>query len=69
MSTWTVSASGGDWVVPGYIEERQLGKGASGRVVAAVDAATGKRVAIKYLSSALVGDPAFMWGFRSEAAV
>ena len=45
MSTWTIPAYGGDWAVPGYIEERQLGKGASGRVVAAVDEATGRRVA------------------------
>src|ERR1700722_9914706 len=69
MSTWTIPSYAGDWAVPGYIEERQLGKGASGRVVAAVAEATGKRVAIKYLSSALVGDPAFMWRFRSEAAL
>ena len=51
-----------DWAVPGYIEERQLGRGASGRVVAAVNEATGQRVAIKYLSPALVRDPAFMCG-------
>ncbi len=69
MSTWTIPAYAGDWSVPGYIEERQLGKGASGRVVAAVDRATGKRVAIKYLSPALVSNPAFMWQFRAEAAV
>ena len=69
MSTWTIPAYAGDWSVPGYIEERQLGKGASGRVVAAVDQASGKRVAIKYLSSTLVGNPAFMWQFRAEAAV
>jgi serine/threonine-protein kinase len=69
MSTWTIPSYAGDWSVPGYIEERQLGRGASGRVVAAVDQATGKRVAIKYLSSALLGNPAFMWQFRAEAAV
>ncbi len=69
MNTWTIPGYAGDWAVPGYIEERQLGKGASGRVVAAVNQATGQRVAIKYLSSALVGDPAFMWRFRSEAAL
>ena len=33
----------------------------------AVNEVTGQRVAIKYLSPALVRDPAFMWGFRSEA--
>jgi len=69
MSTWTIPTYAGDWAVPGYIEERQLGKGTSGRVVAAVNEATGKRVAIKYLSSALVGNPTFMWQFRAEAAV
>jgi serine/threonine-protein kinase len=69
MGTWTIPAYAGDWAVPGYIEERQLGKGASGRVVAAVHEATGRRVAIKYLSPALVGNPAFMWQFRSEAEV
>ena len=69
MGTWTIPSYAGDWAVPGYIEERQLGKGASGRVVAAVAEATGKRVAIKYLSPALVGNPAFMWQFRSEAEV
>jgi len=69
MSTWTIPSYAGDWAVPGYLEERQLGKGASGRVVAAVAEATGKRVAIKYLSPALVGNPAFMWQFRSEAEV
>jgi hypothetical protein len=69
VNTWTIPGYAGDWAVPGYIEERQLGKGASGRVVAAVNQATGQRVAIKYLSSALVGDPAFMWRFRSEAAL
>ena len=46
------------WAVPGYAEERQLGKGASGRVVAAVSEATGKRVAIKYLTPGLFSDPA-----------
>jgi serine/threonine-protein kinase len=69
MSTWTIPGYAGDWVVPGYSEERELGKGASGRVVAATEKATGKRVAIKYLSSALVGDRVFMWRFRSEAAL
>jgi hypothetical protein len=58
-----------DWAVPGYTEERQLGRGASGRVVAAVGTATGQRVAIKYLSPALAGDPEFMGRFRTEAAV
>ena len=67
MSAWTVPSYAEGWTVPGYAEERLLGQGASGRVVAAVSEATGQRVAIKYLGPALVRDPAFMWGFRSEA--
>jgi hypothetical protein len=57
----------GGWTLPGYTEEHELGRGASGRVVAAVEKGTGRRVAIKYLSPALVGDHAFMVGFRAEA--
>ncbi|HEX3715394.1 MAG TPA: putative Ig domain-containing protein [Trebonia sp.] len=67
MSAWTVPSYAEGWTVPGYVEERQLGTGASGRVVAAVSELTGQRVAIKYLSPALVRDPSFMWGFRTEA--
>src|ERR1700744_97966 len=67
MSAWTIPSYAEGWSVPGYVEERLLGQGASGRVVAAVSNATGHRVAIKYLSPALVRDPAFMWIFRSEA--
>jgi hypothetical protein len=69
MGTRMVPGYAGDWVVPGYTEERLLGSGASGRVVGAVDKATGQRVAIKYLSPALLGDLVFMWRFRSEAAL
>src|ERR1700748_3153803 len=69
MGTRMVPGYAGDWVVPGYTEERLLGSGASGRVVGPVDRATGQRVAIKYLSPALVGDLVFMWRFRAEAAV
>ena len=67
MSAWTVPSYAEDWAVPGYTEERELGKGASGKVVQAVNDTTGQRVAIKYLSPALVRDPAFMWGFRADA--
>jgi eukaryotic-like serine/threonine-protein kinase len=65
----TPNARSGDggWTLPGYTEERELGRGDSGRVVAAVEKATGRRVAIKYLSPALAGDDAFMVGFRAEA--
>jgi eukaryotic-like serine/threonine-protein kinase len=55
------------WVVPGYAEERQLGRGASGRVVAAVHEVSGQRVAIKYLAPKLFRDPGFLAGFRAEA--
>jgi serine/threonine protein kinase len=67
MSAWTAPSFGGSWAVPGYTEERELGRGASGKVVAAVNDATGQRVAIKYLSPALLRDPAFLWEFRAEA--
>jgi serine/threonine-protein kinase len=68
MSVWTVPHYSDDWAVPGYTEERQVGRGASGRVVAGVNNQTGQRVAIKYLGPALVRDPAFMWEFRTGGA-
>jgi eukaryotic-like serine/threonine-protein kinase len=55
------------WAVPGYSEVRELGSGATGRVVEAVHAASGQHVAIKYLSAALVNDEAFLERFRDEA--
>ena len=67
MSGWTVPSYAEDWVVPGYTEERELGSGSSGKVVQAVNDASGQQVAIKYLNPSLVRDPAFMWGFRTEA--
>jgi serine/threonine-protein kinase len=67
MSAWTVPSYADDWAVPGYTEERELGRGASGKVVEAINDLTGQRVAIKYLSPTLVRDTAFMWGFRTEA--
>jgi eukaryotic-like serine/threonine-protein kinase len=60
MSTWTV---------PGFTEERELGRGASGRVVSAVHDASGRQVAVKYLAPRLFGDPRFLDGFRQEAEV
>jgi eukaryotic-like serine/threonine-protein kinase len=57
------------WAVPGFSQERELGRGASGRVVAAIRAADGQRVAIKYLSPRLLGDPQFLAAFRAEAAL
>ncbi|MGW7440677.1 protein kinase domain-containing protein [Streptomyces sp. NPDC054849] len=55
------------WVVPGYTEARELGSGASGRVVLAVHDGTGTAVAVKYLSDRLRRDPAFVREFRAEA--
>jgi serine/threonine-protein kinase len=66
MSAWTIP-SYAEWAVPGYTEERPLGHGVSGRVVAAVNDATGRRVAIKYFDSRLVNNPGFLSVFRSEA--
>jgi eukaryotic-like serine/threonine-protein kinase len=57
------------WVVPGYTEERELGRGASGRVMAAIHDASGQEVAIKYLAPRLFRDPGFLAGFREEAEV
>ncbi|MGV9271411.1 serine/threonine-protein kinase, partial [Kitasatospora sp. NPDC003701] len=52
------------WEIPDYLHERELGAGASGRVVLAHHRATGHPVAIKYLHSA-AGTPAL----REEAEV
>ena len=54
------------WAVPGYTEERELGHGASARVVAATRDDTGQQVAIKYLAPRLVRDPGFLARFRAE---
>jgi tRNA A-37 threonylcarbamoyl transferase component Bud32 len=54
------------WVVPGYTEERELGHGASARVVAATHNGTGQQVAIKYLAPRLLRDPNFLARFREE---
>jgi eukaryotic-like serine/threonine-protein kinase len=66
MSAWTIP-SYAEWAVPGYTEERLLGHGVSGRVVAAVNDATGRRVAIKYFDAGLVRDTGFAREFRAEA--
>jgi tRNA A-37 threonylcarbamoyl transferase component Bud32 len=52
------------WAVPGYTEERELGRGASARVVAATHNDTGQQVAIKYLAPR--HDPGFIARFRAE---
>ncbi|WP_441248537.1 serine/threonine-protein kinase [Kitasatospora sp. McL0602] len=53
------------WTLPGYTHERELGAGASGRVMLARHDSTGTRVAVKYLSAA-VGDTD---SFRNEAVL
>ena len=55
------------WTVPGYAEEREIGRGASGRVVEATSESSGRHVAIKYLSDKLFRDPDFLAEFRAEA--
>jgi serine/threonine-protein kinase len=54
------------WAVPGYTEERELGHGASARVVAATNNVSGQQVAIKYLAPRLLRDPSFLARFREE---
>ncbi|NDU77107.1 protein kinase, partial [Actinomadura sp. DSM 109109] len=53
-----------DWRLTGFTEERELGRGAQGRVVLARHTESGTPVAIKYLTG---GDPAAVAGLRSEA--
>ncbi|MEV6033762.1 protein kinase [Nonomuraea sp. NPDC052116] len=57
----------GQWGVPGYTEIRELGSGASGRVVLARRDLDGVEVAIKYLSDELRNDVGFVARFRHEA--
>lgn len=59
--------NGGQWVVPGYTHERELGSGASGLVVLARHDPTGTPVAIKYLAGPLGRDDRFREAFRGEA--
>lgn len=61
-----MSASHG-WTVPGFSTVGELGSGATGRVVVAVQQTTGYRVAIKYLVPRLIGDETFVARFRTEA--
>ncbi|MDF5752259.1 serine/threonine protein kinase [Spongiactinospora sp. TRM90649] len=55
------------WQVPGHTHLRELGSGASGRVVLARYDADGTHVAVKYLSGDLLADPRFVARFREEA--
>ena len=66
MGTTTVTDHAEGWTVPGYVERRELGHGAFGRVVEAVQERTTLRVAIRYLSPDLVADPDFLPRFRTQ---
>ena len=66
MSTTTVPDHAEGWAVPGYVEQRELGHGVSGRVVEAVQERTTLQVAIRYLSPDLVADPDFLPRFRTQ---
>lgn len=55
--------------LPGYSEIRELGAGASGRVVVARYDATGQLVAAKVLSTQYAADPEFRDRFRREAQI
>jgi len=57
------------WVVPGYTEDRELGHGASARVVAATHNVSGRPVAIKYLAPRLLRDPSLLARFREEVGL
>jgi eukaryotic-like serine/threonine-protein kinase len=57
------------WAVPGYTDEREIGRGASSRVVAAIHIESGRPVAIKYLAPRLLHDPSFLVRFREEVEV
>jgi serine/threonine-protein kinase len=56
-------------VVPGYLHERALGSGVTGRVVLARHIETGMPVAIKYLIRSSSVPPAFIGAFANEARV
>ncbi|WP_431922499.1 serine/threonine-protein kinase [Micromonospora wenchangensis] len=57
----------GDWRLSGYTPVRELGTGASGRVLLATHDDTGTPVAIRYLTPSLGADPAFRLAFREQA--
>ncbi|MFD1547884.1 serine/threonine-protein kinase [Nonomuraea guangzhouensis] len=55
--------------VPGYTEVRELGHGATGRVMLALRESDGTPVAIKHLSARLRDDELFVERFRAEAGL
>jgi eukaryotic-like serine/threonine-protein kinase len=69
MSVWVVPGDPEVWVVPGYTEQRELGHGASARVVAATRNDSGQQVAIKYLAPRLLRDPNLLARFREEVGL
>jgi len=56
------------WRIPGYRNLRELGSGASGHVVMAVDEDGDSLVAVKYLADGLVRSERFREEFRSDAS-
>ncbi|MEW2301552.1 protein kinase [Streptomyces sp. NPDC006655] len=60
---------GRPWRLPGFREVRELGDGTAGRVVLAVDDATGTPVVIRYLSDRLLADLGFRQQFRGEVSM
>jgi eukaryotic-like serine/threonine-protein kinase len=67
MGSDDVAGGPAEWVVPGYRHERELGSGASGRVVFARHLETGTAVAIKYLVRGLSDESDFRSAYRTEA--
>lgn len=55
------------WELPGYVHDRVLGAGATGRVVLATHVQTGTPVAIKYLIKSSAVLPTFADAFANEA--
>ncbi|SEG29449.1 Protein kinase domain-containing protein [Thermomonospora echinospora] len=55
------------WTVPGFTHVEELGRGASGRVMLAVDDITRTKVAIKYLDERLAADPSWLTEYRALA--
>lgn len=55
------------WTVPGFTHVKELGRGASGRVMLAVDDVTRTEVAIKYLDERLWSDASWMQRYRAVA--
>lgn len=58
-----------NWTVPGYTDLRELGTGATGRVVLSVHDFTGKQTAVKYLAGEFLSDAEFRERFRTEAVL